>query len=276
MRWKGRQGSRNVEDRRRFSGKAAAGGGLGFLGIAVLIALLGGDPTYFLQEGISRTAQSVMVSDKIPVEKQEEIVNFISVVLAETEETWQEQFSQQGWTYTEPVLVFFSGGVSSACGYAQSAVGPFYCPLDEKIYLDINFFYELENRHDAPGDFAQAYVLAHEVGHHVQNLTGVLDKAQRDKRYANERQANKISVHTELMADCLAGIWANSVQKRGLLEEGDVEEALRAASQIGDDQLQKKAQGYVVPDSFTHGSGAERYNSFQKGLKTGQMESCKG
>ncbi len=273
MKWKNRRASTNTEDRR--GKKAALGGGLGFLGIAVVIALLGGDPSYFLQEGVNRTIQSATSSSqKIPAEKQEELKDFVSVTLAETEDIWHTQFKNNSANYKEPILVFFTGNVSSACGFAQSAMGPFYCPLDEKIYIDLDFFYDLAQRHDAPGDFAQAYVIAHEVGHHVQNILGILDQANQQKKRARKTQANKISVRTELMADCIAGIWAHHVGKKGLLEEGDIQEALNAATQIGDDRLQKKGQGYVVPDSFTHGSGKQRYEWFQKGFLTGTLQSC--
>lgn len=273
MRWRNRQRSRNVQDRRG-KGKMAAGGGLGFLGLALVVYLLGGDPSYFLQEGVSRTTQSVMQGDKIPEETQDEMVNFISVVLAETETTWTRAFQQKGARYQEPVLVFFNGAVTSACGRAQAAMGPFYCPLDEKIYIDLGFFYDLEKRHDAPGDFAQAYVVAHEVGHHVQNQLGILQQAERLKSRANRRDRNQISVQTELMADCLAGVWAYSAGQEGLLEDGDIEEALNTATQIGDDRLQKQSQGYVVPDSFTHGSGAQRYAAFQEGYRSGALNAC--
>ena len=279
MRWRGRRGSSNIEDRRGAGVKAAAGGGgLLLIGFAVIVGLLGGDPTPLLREGIKRTIQEHVLSanpdDALPPELQEEWAGFVAVVLAETEDTWGAHFARKGGAYPEPDLVMFSGGVNSACGYAASAVGPFYCPNDQKIYIDLNFFQDLKERHDAPGDFAQAYVIAHEVGHHVQHVMGTLEKADYLKQGLNEVEANKISVKTELMADCYAGIWAADVNNKNLLEEGDIEEALNAAAQIGDDTLQEKGRGYVVPDSFTHGSSQQRYQWFQRGFKTSDMDAC--
>ncbi|MCB1650672.1 MAG: neutral zinc metallopeptidase [Alphaproteobacteria bacterium] len=274
MRWKGRTRSQNVEDRRG-NGKVAVGGGLGFIGVAIVIALLGGDPTYFLNEGISRTIESAsQPRTQISKEEQDELAKFVSVVLAETEDTWGRSFAAQGLDYPEPSMVLFTGAVNSACGQAQSAMGPFYCPLDQKVYIDLDFFYDLKNRHDAPGDFAQAYVVAHEVGHHVQNVLGVLERSNALKLRMNAREANQVSVRTELMADCFAGMWAADSSRKGLLDEGDIEEALNAASRIGDDVLQNQARGYVVPDSFTHGSGAQRYRWFNRGFKTGDLDAC--
>jgi len=279
MRWQGRRGSSNIEDRRGSGGKAAAGGGgLLLIGLAVVVGLMGGDPTPLLQEGIKRTisehVQSANPDDALPPEQQEELAQFTGVVLAETEGTWGRHFARKGGTYPEPNLVMFSGGVNSACGFARSAMGPFYCPADQKIYIDLNFFQELKDRHGAPGDFAQAYVIAHEVGHHLQNVLGVFDQADKIKRGLNRAGQNKVSVKTELMADCFAGIWAADMQRKGLLEAGDIKEALNAATQIGDDTLQKKGQGHVVPDSFTHGSGEQRYQWFQRGFKTSDMDAC--
>ena len=275
MKWRGRRGSSNVSDRRGRGGVGIAGGGIGFIVVAVIVALLGGDPSYFLSEGISRTVQSSQqFSQNIPQAEQDEMVGFVSVVLAETEDTWHEKFEQAGMTYRAPVLVLYNGVVQSDCGRGQAAMGPFYCPLDETVYLDLNFFYDLKNRHNAPGDFAQAYVIAHEVGHHVQNITGVLERTQRASAQLPEAQANAVSVKTELMADCLAGVWAHSVEQRDLLESGDFDEAINAASQIGDDILQEQARGYSVPDSFTHGSSAERRTWFDKGFQSGNPEAC--
>lgn len=274
MRWQNRQRSSNVSDRRGGGGKMVAGGGLGFIGLALIVALLGGDPTALLYEGVSRTVAASAYDQKISEEDQDKLADFASVVLAETETVWQTKFQENGTTYVEPQMVLFTGATDSACGYAQSAVGPFYCPLDQSIYLDLNFFYDLENRHEAPGDFAQAYVIAHEVGHHVQNLTGVLDRANAGKSRTSQTDANKISVETELMADCFAGIWAHEVDDNGLLEAGDVQEALNAASQIGDDVLQRQSQGRVVPDSFTHGSSQQRFRAFKKGYESGRMAAC--
>lgn len=274
MRWKDRRQSSNVEDRRSTGRKVAAGGGLGFLGLAVVVALIGGDPTYFLSEGLNRTIQSQFSRSNLSEEEQDELADFVSVVLAETEETWETRFQAEGQRYPAPTLVLFTGSAESACGYASAAVGPFYCPLDAKLYIDLDFFYELKNRHDAPGDFAQAYVIAHEVGHHVQNVLGVLDQADAARNRAGRTGGNEISVQVELMADCLAGIWAGDVREKDLLEEGDIEEALNAASQIGDDTLQEQAQGYVVPDSFTHGSSAQRYAAFKKGFEHQSLSAC--
>jgi len=279
MRWKGRRGSSNIEDRRGAGVKAAAGGGgLILIGFAVVVGFLGGDPTPLLQEGLKRTINEHILSanpdEALPPEQQEELAQFTSVVLADTETTWNEHFKRKGSIYPEPNLVMFSGGVTSACGYARSAVGPFYCPGDRNVYIDLNFFQELKEIHNAPGDFAQAYVIAHEVGHHLQNIFGVLEKSDELKRGLNNVDANKISVKTELMADCYAGIWAADMHRKGLLHEGDIEEALNAATQIGDDTLQKKGRGYVVPDSFTHGSSEQRYQWFQRGFKTSDMDAC--
>jgi hypothetical protein len=203
------------------------------------------------------------------------MADFVSVVLADTEDTWHKLFQRMGGTYVEPKLVLYSGTVQSACGFAKSAVGPFYCPADQKLYIDLSFYEDLKNRHQAPGDFAQAYVIAHEVGHHVQNLMGVSDKVQAMKQRVDRVEANQLSVRLELQADCFAGIWANRANRsRQILEEGDIEEALNAASSIGDDRLQSQARGYVSPDSFTHGSSAQRVRWFKRGIETGNPAQC--
>ena len=276
MRWQGRERSSNVQDRRgKGSGGKMAGGGLGIIAIAIVVALLGGDPSALFQEGLNRTiGTQISPQSRFSETEQQEMVDFVSVVLSETEDTWGRYFAAQNAQYPQPSMIIFSGGIDSGCGFAQSAVGPFYCPADQNLYIDLDFFYDLKNRHDAPGDFAQAYVIAHEVGHHLQNVLGVLDRAEQMKRGQNSAQANQISVRTELMADCLAGVWAADTNTKGLIEEGDIEEALNAASQIGDDTLQQQAQGRVVPDSFTHGSSAQRYEWFQKGYDGGMLESC--
>lgn len=200
---------------------------------------------------------------------------FVRHVLAETEDTWRQIFRANGQQYVDPTLVLFSGATRTACGVGQAAMGPFYCPADQKVYIDLGFYQELKSRFNAPGDFAQAYVIAHEVGHHVQNLLGISEKVQAARQRAGERQANELSVRLELQADCLAGVWAkNADAARGILEAGDVEEALRAASAIGDDALQKQAQGYVVPDSFTHGSSEQRVRWFKRGMESGQLAAC--
>src|SRR5688572_663247 len=276
MRWQGRGRSSNVQDRRGSgSGGKMAGGGLGLLAVAVVVALLGGDPSALFQEGLNRTINSqISPQSRFSEAEQQEMVDFVSVVLAETEDTWGRYFAARNAEYPQPSMIIFSGGVDSGCGFAQSAVGPFYCPVDQNLYIDLDFFYDLKNRHDAPGDFAQAYVIAHEVGHHIQNVLGVLEQGEQMKQGQSGAAANQISVRTELMADCLAGVWAADTNNKGLIEEGDIEEALNAASQIGDDTLQQQAQGHVVPDSFTHGSSAQRYEWFKKGYDNGQLESC--
>jgi predicted metalloprotease len=203
------------------------------------------------------------------------MADFVSVVLADTEDTWKSLFRQRGATYVEPKLVLFSGAVNSACGSARAAVGPFYCPRDQKLYIDLSFYQDLQNRYHAPGDFAQAYVIAHEVGHHVQNLMGISDKVQALQQRSDRVQANQLSVRLELQADCFAGIWANHANRsRHILEEGDIEEALNAASSIGDDRLQRQAKGYVVPEAFTHGSSAQRVRWFKRGIQSGDPAQC--
>jgi predicted metalloprotease len=205
----------------------------------------------------------------------DELRDFVSVVLADTEDVWNDLFRRRNANYREPTLVLFSGAVQSACGFAQAAVGPFYCPADQKVYLDLSFFRDLRDRFGAPGDFAQAYVIAHEVAHHVQNLLGISDKVRAAQQRTGQREANQLSVRLELQADCLAGVWANQAQRsRQILEEGDVEEALGAASAIGDDRLQRQSRGYVAPDSFTHGSSAQRVEWFRRGLDSGRVDQC--
>jgi predicted metalloprotease len=237
--------------------------------MAIVVFLLGGDPTALLErEGRSLT-RSINPSE------QQEQVDFVSVVLGSTEDVWSDIFRRTSATYRAPALVMFSNAVDSGCGLAQSAVGPFYCPLDSKVYLDLGFFYDLQYQLDAPGDFARAYVIAHEVGHHVQNLLGRADLVHQAQARASEKEANQLSVRLELQADCYAGIWAHFAQAEyQMLEPGDIEEALNAASQIGDDRLQAQGQGYVVPDSFTHGSSAQRYKWFQTGYRSGVLSDC--
>jgi predicted metalloprotease len=210
-----------------------------------------------------------------PSPEQQQLADFVSVVLADTEDTWHAIFQQSGQRYQEPTLVLFTGAVQSACGFAQAAMGPFYCPADQKVYIDLSFYDDLRSRHNAPGDFAQAYVIAHEIGHHVQNLTGISGEVQSMRRRVSETESNQLSVRLELQADCLAGIWANHADRsRQILETGDVEEALNAASAIGDDRLQKQAGGYVVPESFTHGSSAQRVRWFKQGMTSGRFDAC--
>jgi predicted metalloprotease len=272
----GRESS-NIEDRRgmRIGGRGIIGGGLGAVAMAVIALLLGVDPSVVLNE-IVNLAPTEQQAQPVPSSPEEErLKKFISVVLADTEDTWGEIFQKSGGHYEQPKLVLFSGQVESACGFAQAATGPFYCPSDHKLYLDMSFFNDLANRHNAPGDFAQAYVIAHEVGHHVQNLLGIADKVYKARQHGNEAQNNQLQVHMELQADCFAGIWANHADKsRQILEPGDIEEALAAASGVGDDRLQKQARGYVVPESFTHGSSEQRMRWFSIGIKTGDPKQC--
>lgn len=270
MRWQMGRRSSNVEDRRG-GGRvpiAAGGGGIGVILIAIIAMFLGVDPSFIL-EGEQTTYAPSQTS------QSDELSDFVSVVLADTEDVWHPIFRQLGRTYQEPKLVLFNGQVSSACGLAQAAVGPFYCPADQKVYIDLAFYQDLKTRHNAPGDFAQAYVIAHEVGHHVQTLLGVSEQVHRAKKQVSQLESNQLSVRQELQADCFAGIWANHAQRaRNVLEQGDLEEALNAASQIGDDTLQRQAQGFAVPDSFTHGSSTQRVRWFRKGFQSGQLETC--
>jgi hypothetical protein len=243
----------------------------------VIVALLGGDPSVIWEQ--QQQAPSDRPRTEAPQTQRsgadDRLADFVSVVLADTEDTWRTLFRQRGATYVEPKLVLFSGAVNSACGYARSAVGPFYCPADQKLYIDLSFYQDLKTRHQAPGDFAQAYVIAHEVGHHVQNLMGISDKVQALQRRSDKVTANQLSVRQELQADCFAGIWAHHAQRsRQILEEGDIEEALNAASSIGDDRLQRQAKGYVVPEAFTHGSSAQRVRWFKQGIQTGDPKQC--
>ncbi len=278
MRWQLGRRSQNVEDRRGSSGRGAvaAGGGVGVLIMAVVAMLLGVDPRVVLEQTVSvdnAPYSDTTVGTRSPEEDQ--LADFVSVVLADTEDTWNSLFQQFGRNYREPTLVLFSGSVQSACGFAQAAMGPFYCPRDEKLYIDLSFYQDLKYRHNAPGDFAQAYVIAHEVGHHVQTLLGISEQVRSLQRQVGKVQANQLSVRQELQADCFAGVWAHHAQKtRQILEQGDIEEALNAASSIGDDRLQRKAQGYVVPESFTHGSSDQRVRWFRQGIQTGDIDQC--
>jgi uncharacterized protein len=271
MRWRDQRESDNVEDQRSFSGRGlAVGGGLGGLVIVVIVLLLGGDPQALLQQVAENPEVGTQTSRQFAPE-EDELKKFVSVVLADTEDVWRERFRQMGSHYREPKLVLFRGQVQSACGVTGTAVGPFYCPGDEKVYIDLAFYQELKNRFHAPGDFAQAYVIAHEVGHHVQKLLGISDKVSAMQARASDGTANRLSVRLELQADFLAGLWAHYAQEKGIVEPGDLEEALRAASAIGDDRIQMRSQGYVVPDSFTHGTSEQRFHWFQKGFVTGDL-----
>ena len=270
MRWQGRRQSSNVEDKRGLSSKGVIGGGIGSIVIILVVLLLGGDPTALLQN-IQTSDQSATTNYSETAEEKEQ-AQFVSVVLAETEDVWHNIFSDLGESYREPKLVLFTGSVQSACGTAGASTGPFYCPGDEKLYIDLSFFNELQTRFKAPGDFAMAYVVAHEVGHHIQNLLGTMDKIQILRSRLSEEEYNKYSVRLELQADFYAGVWAHYTDKmKGLLEEGDLDEALNAASAVGDDRIQKQAQGYIVPDSFTHGTSEQRKRWFYKGYTSGDI-----
>ena len=275
MRWKDGRRSDNVEDQRGFGVRQGAiGGGIGVLIIVVIGLLMGADPSTLLN-AITTESGSVDSTPVVLTAAENESADFVSVVLADTEDTWQAIFTEKGMVYTKPKLVMFTGQVDSACGSAQSAMGPFYCPNDQKVYIDLSFYQELKDQLGAPGDFAQAYVIAHEVGHHVQNLLGTSEEVQRLQGQSNEVTANKYSVMLELQADCYAGVWANHADKsRHIIETGDIEEAMNAAAKIGDDALQKQSQGYVVPDSFTHGTSAQRMKWFNAGLESGDCNSC--
>lgn len=274
MRWRGRRGSSNIEDRRGIRFGRAGGIGIGTIVLALLAIYFGQDPSVVLQ-GVQ---PSTPTAEQVPYEESPEeaqLREFVSVVLADTEQTWGEIFDAAGRTYREPTLVLFSGAVESACGFAQAAVGPFYCPGDHKVYIDLSFYQELQSRFGAPGDFAQAYVVAHEVGHHVQTLLGISARTLAARQRASETQANALSVRQELQADCFAGIWAhNADRSRQLLEQGDIEEGLNAASAIGDDRLQKQSRGYVAPESFTHGSSEQRVRWFKRGFESGDVQTC--
>ena len=270
MRWRGRRSSQNIEDRRGQSGRKGKLS-IGVLILAVVAYFLGVDPSGILQ---MVDTQVVSVPDQQGMQEQplDETAQFISVILADTEDTWHSLFQQMDRSYTEPKLVLFRDSVQSACGFNTAATGPFYCPGDEKVYLDLSFFEELEQRFHAPGDFAQAYVISHEIGHHIQNILGISRQVQEQRQSLSKEEYNQLSVRLELQADFLAGVWAHHTQKQHqFLEQGDVEEALRAAAAIGDDRLQKEAMGYVRPESFTHGTSDQRVRWFTKGLKTGDL-----
>ena len=272
MKWRNPRESSNVQDRRGMR-LPAIGGGLGGLVVLVIALLFGADPGAVLN-GNTNTATDTDGAGLSEEDRQ--LGKFVSVVLADTEDTWNQVFAEENFgDYREPTLVLFSDSVDSGCGMAQSAMGPFYCPLDEKVYIDLSFYRDLKERYGAPGDFAQAYVIAHEVGHHVQNQLGIMDQVQSAQEGGSQADANRLSVMLELQADCFAGVWAyNADQARDILEQGDVEEGLNAASSIGDDRLQMESQGRVTPDSFTHGSSAQRVGWFKTGLETGDVNAC--
>ena len=276
MRLDNEQESQNVEDRRGFRvSKGVAGGGIGSIAIILIALFFGVDPSVILQDNPQTNVAPERSEQSPQTGVRDEGREFVARVLGSTEQTWGEIFQRAGRTYAQPKLVLFSGQVQSACGFAQTAAGPFYCGNDQKVYIDLAFFRELHDRFKAPGDFAQAYVIAHEVGHHVQNLLGIMGKVQARQSRAREREANDLSVRLELQADCLAGIWASFANReRKILEPGDVEEGLNAAAQIGDDMIQKRAQGYVVPEGFTHGSANQRVSWFRRGIQTGDLKQC--
>jgi predicted metalloprotease len=283
MRWKGREGSANVEDRRGGGGgfpRPGKGLGLGCGGIILVIAfamITGQDPLQLLDAigGGASAPQSAPAGPAAAGAASDELSQFASVVLRDTEITWQQLFARDGQRYRDPSLVLFSGSVASACGYNSAAVGPFYCPGDEKVYIDLSFFNELSRRFGAPGDFAQAYVLAHEVGHHIQKVVGISERVHEAQQRRSQEEANALSVRLELQADCLAGVWAHFAKKdRDLLEPGDVEEGLRAAQVIGDDMMQRRATGTVQPESWTHGSSEMRVRWLRRGLELGDPDQC--
>ena len=274
MRYKGRRQSSNIEDRRGMSSgrKVGIGGGIGAIVVALIVMLLGGDPSEVLNVMQNQQSATETPSDYQPTAHEQELTEFVSVVLADTEDVWHKLFDDSGLTYREPTLVLFSSATESACGFAQSATGPFYCPGDEKVYIDLNFLEQLQQRLGAQGDFAVAYIVAHEVGHHVQKQLGVLDQVHQLRGQVSEKQYNQQTVRLELQADFYAGIWAYHAQKmKNILESGDIEEAMNAAQAVGDDRIQKQSQGYVVPDSFTHGTSAQRMKWFKKGFETGNL-----
>jgi predicted metalloprotease len=276
MRLDDEQQSQNVEDRRGLRvSKGVAGGGIGGIALILIALFFGIDPSAIMQNA----PQTNVSPDPLPSSKQpsarDDGREFVSRVLGSTERVWGEIFQRGGKRYAEPKLVLFTGQVQSACGFASAAAGPFYCGNDQKVYIDLAFYRELRDRFQAPGDFAQAYVIAHEVGHHVQNLLGIMEKTQNRQRRASERESNALSVRLELQADCLSGIWASLANRdRRILETGDIEEGLNAAAQIGDDSLQKRSQGYVVPEGFTHGSAQQRVRWFRRGLESGDLKQC--
>ncbi|HEV2836529.1 MAG TPA: neutral zinc metallopeptidase [Pyrinomonadaceae bacterium] len=271
MRWRGERQSSNIEDRRGLTGgKIAVGGGLGTMLIIIIALLFGADPQQLLERVPSNPPSSVQTSQPRSRE-EEELKEFVGVVLAKSEDVWNGVFRQNGRQYREPTLVLFTDQVQSACGRAGASVGPFYCPGDEKVYIDLSFYDELRRRFKAPGDFAQAYVIAHEVGHHVQNLLGISDRVHAAQQRLSEGEANQLSVRLELQADFFAGVFARYVQNQGILEAGDIDEALQAASAVGDDRIQRQTTGYVVPDSFTHGTSEQRSRWFRKGYDSGDI-----
>lgn len=272
MRWQGGRRSANIQDRRG-RGAAMVGGGIGAVVLTLIAIVLGVDPSQLATGGPA--TEQVPTAEPGAFTGMDEEADFIAVVLADTEDTWHELFARDGAQYREPELVLFTDAVGSACGFAQAAVGPFYCPRDQMVYLDLAFFRELHERFGAPGEFARAYVIAHEIGHHVQTLLGLTDQVRAAQARVPERDANALQVSMELQADCLAGVWAHHANRaRQVLEPGDIEDALRAAAAIGDDRLQQQTQGRIVPESFTHGTSAQRVQWFRTGFESGQPARC--
>jgi predicted metalloprotease len=273
MLWQGQRESDNVEDERGSGGgggRIVLGGGIGTVILVVLYLLLGGNPQALFNSQQAQLPQTARYDSQ--TSPRDEASKFVSVVLADTEDAWHEVFRQMGREYQEPKLVLFTDMIQSGCGFASGATGPFYCPEDQRVYIDLGFFRELQNRLGAGGDFAEAYVIAHEVGHHVQNLLGITDRVQAMRRRVNEAEYNKLSVRLELQADFLAGVWARYADRvKHVVEAGDIEEAMRAASAVGDDRLQYRSHGYVVPDSFTHGTSEQRARWFRRGYETGDL-----
>lgn len=281
MKWRNRRVSRNVEDKRSEAGVSGGGkkiGGLGVILVTLGAMYFGVNPKIVLSlmEGLGgQSSSTTQNSNYQPTAEQQQLAQYTGVVLADTEDAWNSLFQQQGLRYQEPKLVLFTDSIRSACGHAEAAMGPFYCPGDNKIYIDLGFYRQLKDNHNAPGDFAQAYVIAHEVGHHVQTLLGISGKVRKAQQGVGQVEGNQLSVRLELQADCFAGVWAHHTEKaKRILETGDIEEALNAASAIGDDRLQKQARGYASPESFTHGSSKQRVKWFKKGLLDGTMNGC--
>jgi predicted metalloprotease len=271
MLWQGQRESENVEDARGSGGgRLVMGGGIGTVVLVVLYLLLGGDPqALFDSQQQAQVSQPAQVDNQAP---RDEASKFVAVVLADTEDAWKEVFRQMDHEYQEPRLVLFTDMIQSGCGFASGATGPFYCPQDRRVYIDLGFFRQLQERLGAGGDFAEAYVIAHEVGHHVQKLLGITDRVDAARRRASEAESNRLSVRLELQADFLAGVWARYADRvKHVVEAGDIEEAMRAASAVGDDRLQRRSRGYVVPDSFTHGSSEQRVRWFRRGYETGDL-----
>ena len=285
MRWLGGRESANLEDRRGAGGPIAVGGGISTIVVVIAAYFLGVDPSMLLEvlnQGQPQQQTQTRPGDGVgsgtsrpPDARSDTMRQFVAVVLADTEDVWRQNFQGMNKAYKDPKLVLYSNSVQSACGLASAATGPFYCPGDQKVYLDLSFFEAMKTRLNSPGEFAQAYVIAHEIGHHVQNQLGILERATAERERGDERRSNAISVKVELQADCLAGVWANHADStRHIIEKGDIEAAMNAAAAVGDDHLQRQTRGTVMPDAFTHGSSAQRVRWFKRGLETGSLKAC--